>query len=148
MATVKRFEELEVRQDARQLVQAIYLASRQRAVYRDSGLREQIRRASISILSNIAEGFERGTKRDFVHFLNIAKASSGEVRAQLYAALDQHYLSQQEFLAIRESLLTLSRKLASFIGYLERNAGAGRTNRSTRRAVFEPATCNLQPAAL
>jgi four helix bundle protein len=146
MATVKRFEELGVWQDSRQLVQAVYSASKQHPFYRDCGLREQIRRAATSTRSNIAEGFERGTRREFLQFLNISKASNGEVRSQAYVALDQGYLSETEFNSLRDSATALSRRLASFIRYLEICSDTSRVRKSGSRAPGKPATCNLQPA--
>ena len=73
MATAQQFEDLNVWQDARQVVNAIYAASKARAFNQDFGLRDQIRRAAVSTMSNIAEGFERGTRKEFVQYLNIAK---------------------------------------------------------------------------
>ena len=132
MATVKQFEDLDVWQDARRLACAIYSASKRSAFYRDSGLREQIRRAAASTLSNIAEGFERGSRREFVQFLNIAKGSIGEVRAQLYVALDQDYVTREEFSALRDSAVSLSRRLASFIRYLQNYASNSRVRKAER----------------
>jgi four helix bundle protein len=83
------FEELHVCQRARELTNAVYALTRGPLFSRDSGLVDQIRRASVSIMSNIAEGFERGTTTEFVQHLYVAKGSSGEVRAQLQIALDQ-----------------------------------------------------------
>jgi four helix bundle protein len=120
MATAQQFEDLSVWQDARELTKAIYAASKQRAFGRDFGLREQIRRAAVSAMSNIAEGFERGSRKEFVQFLNIAKGSAGEVRAQLYVALDQEYVSEKEFATLREAATVLSRRIATFIRYLEK----------------------------
>jgi four helix bundle protein len=146
MATVKRFEELGVWQDSRQLVRAIYSLSKRRSFYQDCGLREQIRRAASSTMSNIAEGFERGTRKEFLQFLNISKGSNGEVRSQAYVALDQGYLSQTEFESLRDSATALSRRLASFIRYLEGCSGTSRVRKPGSRIPEEPATCNLQPA--
>ncbi len=120
MATAKRFEDLRIWQAARQLVKEVYSATKQRAFRRDFALRDQITRAATSTMSNVAEGFERGSRKEFVQFLNIAKGSSGEVRSQLYVALDQEYLDNQKFEALRELALSLSRQIASFIRYLER----------------------------
>lgn len=119
MATAKQFEDLGVWQDARALVKTIHAASKRRAFYRDLGLREQIRRAASSAMSNIAEGFERGSRKEFIQFLNIAKGSTGEVRSQLYIALDQEYLTENEFTLLRDSAMSLSRRIAKFIRYLE-----------------------------
>jgi four helix bundle protein len=119
MATAKQFGDLGVWQDARALVKTIYAASKQLRFYRDIGLREQIRRAATSAMSNIAEGFERGSHKEFIQFLNISKGSTGEVRSQLYIALDQEYLTEKEFTVLRESAASLSPRLAKFIRYLE-----------------------------
>ena len=120
MATAERFEDLKVWQAARLLVKEIYAATKQRDFRRDFALRDQITRASTSTMSNIAEGFERGNRKEFVQFLNIAKGSSGEVRSQLYVVLDQEYLDAQAFEKLCDSTVSLSRQLASFIRYLER----------------------------
>ncbi|NOS69529.1 MAG: four helix bundle protein [Verrucomicrobia bacterium] len=120
MATAQQFEDLHVWQDARALVKDIYTVSKQRAFYRDFGLRDQIRRAATSTMSNIAEGFERGYRKEFIQFLSIAKGSTGEVRSQLYVALDQEYVTEKEFTALRDAALSLSRRIAKFISYLEK----------------------------
>jgi len=146
MATVKQFEDLHIWQDARQLVSAIYAASKARAFGQDFGLRDQIRRAAVSTMSNIAEGFERGTRKEFLQFLNIAKGSNGEVRSQLHVALDQTYLGESEFSALRESCITLSKKLSAFIRYLEGYAANSRVKKPARAAAnLQLATSNLQP---
>jgi four helix bundle protein len=88
MATAQQFEDLHVWQDARNLVNQVYQATNLRGFSRDRDLRGQIRRAAVSTMSNIAEGFERGSKREFIQFLTVAKGSNGEVRSQLYVALD------------------------------------------------------------
>jgi four helix bundle protein len=129
MATAQQFEDLRVWQEARELNRAVYAASKQRAFYRDIGLREQIRRAAVSVMSNIAEGFERGSRREFVQFLNVAKGSNGEVRSQLYVALDQEYLTAKGFATLREAASLLSRRIAAFIRYLENHP----SNRRVRR---------------
>ena len=147
MATVKNFEDLHVWQDARQMVSAVYEVSKTRAFNQDFGLRDQIRRAAVSTISNIAEGFERGTRKEFVQFLNIAKGSNGEVRSQLCVALDQKYLSEVEFDSLRESSVALSKKLSAFICYLEGYAANSRVKKPVRAAANQqPATINLQPA--
>jgi four helix bundle protein len=146
MATVQQFEDLHVWQDARQLVAAIYAASKVRAFNQDFGLRDQIRRAAVSTMSNIAEGFERGTRKEFVQFLNIAKASNGEVRSQLHVALDQKYLGENEFAVLRDSAVTLSKKLSAFIRYLESYAANSRMKKPARSAAnLQRSTSNLQP---
>ncbi len=96
-ARAERFEDLIAWQKARALTKAICQVNRQETFAKDYGLAGQIQRAAVSIMSNIAEGFERGNEGDFHRFLNIAKASCGEVRSQLYVALDIGYLNQAEF---------------------------------------------------
>src|SRR5271169_7252114 len=105
MATVRQFEDLNVWQDARQLVVAVYSVSKVRAFNQDFGLRDQIRRAAVSTMSNIAEGFERGSRKEFIQFLNIAKGSNGEARSQLFVALDQGYVDAGQFAQLRESAM-------------------------------------------
>jgi four helix bundle protein len=119
MASAKQFEDLGVWQDARQLVRDVYAVVKQRAFWRDFSLRDQITRAATSTMSNIAEGFERGTRKEFIQFLNVAKGSNGEVRSQMYVALDQGYVDEKTFNALKESALALSRRLAKFIRYLQ-----------------------------
>jgi four helix bundle protein len=145
MATARQFEDLAVWQEARQLVDVIYTASRQRAFSQDFGLRDQIRRAAVSTMSNIAEGFERGTRKEFVQFLNIAKGSNGEVRSQLYVASAQKYISEKEFSALSEATVLLSRKLAAFIRYLEGCTGNSRVRKPASRqsADLQLSTSNL-----
>jgi four helix bundle protein len=93
----KRFEDIESWKMARELTKGIYTVTNKSPFDKDWGLKDQIRRASISIISNIAEGFERNSKSAFMNYLSIAKASAGEVRAQLYAAVDQEYINEEEF---------------------------------------------------
>lgn len=90
------FEELHIYQRARELTNTIYSLTRKDAFARDRGLVDQIRRAAVSIMSNIAEGFERGGANEFIQFLYIAKGSCGEVRAQLRIACDQGYIQSGE----------------------------------------------------
>src|SRR6266478_7364132 len=89
---VKNFEDFEIWKDARALTREIYQLTRDSKFSKDFALRDQIRRAAVSIMSNIAEGFERGGNQEFVQFLYVAKASCGEVRSQLYVAVDQGYI--------------------------------------------------------
>jgi four helix bundle protein len=131
MATAQQFEDLHVWQDTRVLVKDVYAVSKQRDFYRDIGLREQIRRAATSAMSNIAEGFERGTRKEFIQFLNIAKGSTGEARSQLYVALDQGYVTEARFEEFKAEAIALSRRIASFISYL------GKYPSNTRVRKFE-----------
>jgi len=121
MAKIERFEDLISWQKARELNRLIYKASNNGAFAKDFGLRDQLRRASVSVMSNIAEGFERGGDKEFIQFLSTAKGSSGEVRAQLYAALDQAYLTSAEFKELSERSVEVSRLISGFMTYLRRS---------------------------
>jgi len=114
MPTIERFEEIEAWKKARELTNKIYNISSQGAFLKDYGLREQIRRACISIMSNIAEGFEIGGTGEFLQFLGIAKGSTGEVRTHLYIGFDQGYISEEKF----NELYNLSAEIGSMIGRL------------------------------
>ncbi len=109
MSTVNRFEDLKAWQLARELTKDVYLLSGTGKFARDFSLRDQIRRAAVSIMSNIAEGFERDGNKEFLQFLSQAKGSCGEVRAQLYVALDQTYIDSTAFAAASTATLELSR---------------------------------------
>lgn len=102
-------------QKSREMARLIYRLSGM-SKWKDRSLTDQIRRAAVSVLSNIAEGFERGTKEEFVYFLYVARGSCGEVRAQLYVALDQGYVSREEFDKVYDLADFTSRLLAKFIG--------------------------------
>ena len=109
MAAIEKFEDIESWRLGRQVVNQIYDISSKGGFSKDFALCNQIRRAAISIISNIAEGFERGGNKEFANFLAIAKGSCGEVRSQLYVALDQAYISQSEFDVILAKLQETSR---------------------------------------
>jgi four helix bundle protein len=126
MTTAKRFEELEVWQRAKELTNLIYRLSSSGAFARDFGLRDQMRRASVSIMSNIAEGFESQTQVLFIQYLSRAKGSSGELRAQLYIAQEQEYITINDFQSAFSLAELCSKQLASFIRYLESQPNARR----------------------
>lgn len=121
MAGIARFEEIEAWKTARQLANLIYRLSEQGSFAKDYGLKDQIRRASVSIMSNIAEGFESRTDTQFINFLGMAKASAGEARAQLYVALDQKYIAEEQFKDAYSMAEACARQIAKFIAYLESN---------------------------
>ncbi|MBS1794052.1 MAG: four helix bundle protein [Acidobacteria bacterium] len=121
MATIERFEDLEAWKIARELTKEVYRVSKNDSFFRDYGLRDQICRASVSVMSNIAEGFERDGNKEFVNFLSIAKGSSGEVRSQLYVALDQDYISENEFNLIYNKAAQNSRLISGLIKYLNQS---------------------------
>jgi four helix bundle protein len=119
MATIEKFEDMEVWQSARSLVPKIYALCKEEGFARDFGLRDQIQRAAVSIMSNIAEGYEHGTNKELTRFLFIAKASAGEVRSQLYVALDLGYIKKETFEKLNSDLLSISRQISGFIKYLK-----------------------------
>jgi four helix bundle protein len=108
MATIKRFEDIEAWKKACELTRDVYRHSKVGPFSKDFGLRDQMRRAAVSVMSNIAEGFERGGNKEFLQFLAIAKGSVGEVESQIYVALDQVYIDEDEFASLKR--LTRSTK--------------------------------------
>ncbi len=135
MAAISKFEELHAWQAARHLCNSVYSCSRQSGFRVDFPLRDQIRRAAISVMSNIAEGFERGVRAEFCRFLTIAIASLGELETQLYIAADQSYITSAEL----QSLYALSETTRRLIGGLRRHVAARQIAASpTRRR--SPAT--------
>ncbi|MBT3256426.1 MAG: four helix bundle protein [Deltaproteobacteria bacterium] len=121
MGTFKAFEEIEAWKKARELTRQIYDVSNLRPFSKDFGLRDQIRRAAVSIMSNIAEGFERGGTKEFSQFLSVAKGSCGEVRCQLYVARDQGYLQDEAFEHLFSLTTETSRMLAGLMNYLRKS---------------------------
>ena len=119
MAKAQKFEDLIVWQEARLLRKEVSQATKAHGFCRDFKMRDQIRGAALSAMDNIAEGFERGTNKEFVQFLVISKGSAGEVRSALYAALDEEYLSGAEFERLRERALSVSRRCSRLISYLQ-----------------------------
>ena len=120
MAKLNSFEDIIAWQKARELNNVIYTLTNSNQLFNsDYGLRDQMRRASISITSNIAEGFERETTKEFIRFLYIAKASAGEFRSQLYLAFDLSYISNEEFKNITIQINEISKLLSGFIKYLK-----------------------------
>jgi four helix bundle protein len=119
MPTILRFEEIEAWRTARELTKMIYTLSDEGKFSRDFGLKDQIRRASVSVMSNISEGFESQTQAQFIRYLGLAKASAGEVRSQLYVSQDLGYISEEQFAEIFAIAEKASRQIARFISYLE-----------------------------
>lgn len=122
MATIQRFEDLICWQKSRLLVREIYKALKD---CKDFGFKDQIQRAAISVLSNIAEGFERGTQAELLNYLYIAKGSAGEVRAQLYAALDIGYLNIAMFKYLNGLAIDCSRLIQSFATKVKQGSRSG-----------------------
>jgi len=126
MARIERFEDIESWKKARTIVREVYRLSSRGNFARDFALRDQIRRAAVSIMSNIAEGFERDGNKEFINFLSIAKASCGEARSQLYVAPDQNYISHEEFDVAVTSLVETGRMINGLINYLRHSDRRGR----------------------
>ena len=120
MANPRRFEDLIAWQKARLLTKEIYLVTRDGDFSRDFGLRDQIQRAAVSIISNISEGFERDSTTEYLRFLGIAKASCGEVRCQLYVALDIGYLDEPKFEQLKQQTIEVSRIITGLRKSLQR----------------------------
>jgi four helix bundle protein len=111
---IKNFEDLEIWKESRRLTRHVYDLSREPKFSKDFSLRDQMRSAVVSIMSNIAEGFERGGNQEFIQHLYIAKGSCGEVRSQLYVALDQKYVEENQL----EGLLIIVKRLSVMIKHL------------------------------
>lgn len=119
MAKINSFEEIISWQKARELNREFYMITNENVLFsRDFGLRDQMRRSSISISSNIAEGFERETTKEFIRFLYIAKASAGEFKSQLYLALDINYLTNDSFELLVSKITDISKLISGLIKYL------------------------------
>lgn len=130
MATMNSFEELAVWQKAQEFTKLIYDVTSEGRWSKDYGLCDQIRRASVSVMLNIAEGFERTGENEFGRFLSMAKGSAGEVRSQLYVALDVRYLDEASFQGLRTQIVEVSRMISGLSAYL-----ADRKRRSSTSKV-------------
>lgn len=151
MATLQRFEELKAWQKARLVSKEVYLITSQGPFAKDFDLKGQIRRASGSAMDNIAEGFERGGKGEFIQFLGMAKGSAGEVRSQLYRALDQAYITQATFDSLYAQAEEVSRMITNLIAYLNRSTYKGNkyiVSEDLPDYNLELQTTNLKPEGL
>jgi four helix bundle protein len=117
MAFAESFEDLQVWQRARTLTNSIYDEMQK---CKDYAFRDQIQRAATSVMNNIAEGFERRTKKDFAHFLDLAKGSAGEVRSMLYLGEDRNYLTTSSAEALRGTYNDLSKSIGALASRLRR----------------------------
>ncbi|PIR41757.1 MAG: four helix bundle protein [Candidatus Yanofskybacteria bacterium CG10_big_fil_rev_8_21_14_0_10_37_15] len=141
MATIEKFEDLICWQKARLLTREVYKICRDLniSIFKrlnipvDYGFCDQIQRASVSVMSNIAEGFERGTKQEFLNYLYIAKGSAGEVRAQLYVAIDIGYLNSETFKYLNGISVECSRLISSFISKVKTSEFRGLQHRKEYR---------------
>jgi len=125
MGTFKTFEDIEAWQKARELVNKISQITESGLFSKDFGLRDQIRRASVSVMANIAEGFERDGRKEFIQFLSMAKGSIGEVRSHLYVALDREYIDSSTFHELHAKAKDVARRIAGLMAYLSRSAVSG-----------------------
>ena len=125
MATFKKFEEIECWKKARELTRRVYEVSGKGNFAKDFGLKDQIRRAAVSIMSNIAEGHDRSGTGEFVQFLANAKGSAAEVRCQLYVALDQGYINDNDFHELTNLATDTGRMIAGLMTYLRGSAYKG-----------------------
>ena len=125
MATVKRFEDLEIWIEARRLSKEIITISKSSELKTDFRLRDQVKSAAGSVMDNIAEGFERNGNREFIQFLSIAKASAGETRSQIYRIYDNNYIEEDKMQELVTEYEKLSIKIHNFINYLNKNEFRG-----------------------
>lgn len=125
MATITRFEDLEILKESRRLSYIIFTFSSNQWFSKDFRFREQIKAAAGSVMDNIAEGFERSSRLEFINFLSISKGFGGEVKSQLYRAKDQVYISEEEFLEPYNAYDKLAYNIAGFINYLNQSEVKG-----------------------
>jgi four helix bundle protein len=138
VTTFRSFEEIEAWQKARELTREIYMVSDTGPFSKDFGLRDQIRRASVSIMSNVAEGFERSGIGEFGQFLAMAKGSAGEVRSQLYVALDRRYITQKTFDRLFALANETGRMIGGLLNYLRKSRIKGKKSKlATRNSQLE-----------
>src|SRR3990172_6629504 len=139
MAKIERFEDIVAWQKAREMVKEVYRVSSDGRFTKDYGLRDQLRRAAVSVMLNIAEGFARKTSREFVQFLVVAHGSVAEVQSALYVALDQSYISQAQFESLYKRADEASKLIMGFSNYL-RKIAPNFTNSPNSRNSETPGT--------
>ena len=120
MGKIERFEDIQAWQKARELNREIYEITKDAHFSKDFSLRDQIRRASVSIMANIAEGFGRRSKKELSNFLNMAHGSAAEVQCHLYIYLDQNYINQEDFQILFEKGEEVSKMIQGFMNYLSK----------------------------
>lgn len=125
MGRINKFEDIDAWQKARVLTRRIYVMTDDGAFAKDYSLRDQIRRAAVSIMSNVAEGFDRGGAREYLRFLFIARGSVAEVQSHLYVALDAKYIIQEQFEELYDLAGDTGRVIGGVIRYLKRFDEAG-----------------------
>lgn len=117
---IEKFEDIKAWQISRELVREIYRITNRDKFAKDFGLKDQVRRAAVSIMSNISEGFERGSDKEFNQFLNYSRGSAAEVKSQLYIALDLEYIDENEFRNLYTKCTDISKIIMGFISYLKK----------------------------
>ena len=125
MATVKNFEDLEVWKKSRDFSKKIFMLSSEGSFSKDFSLRDQINRATGSVMDNIAEGFERGGRKEFIQFLSFSKGSAGEVRTQLYRALDRKHIEAENFEILLNEITEISKMITGLMAYLQKSEVIG-----------------------
>jgi four helix bundle protein len=136
MSTIREFEQIDAWAKSRLTVKQVYEITRTKLFCADYSLKDQIKRAAVSIMSNIAEGFERDNNKEFIYFLSISKGSCGEVRSLAYVALDQNYIDIKLFEELSKSLRELAKLINGLINYLKSSEIRGRR--------YKPETRNLK----
>jgi four helix bundle protein len=126
MSKIEKFEDIVAWQKARELTKSVYGQTEGSQFAKDFGLKDQIQRASVSIMSNVAEGFDRGGDKEFIQFLSMSKGSCGEVKSHLYVALDQQYVTPAEFTNLYNTADEVGRLLSGFMAYLRQSDLKGR----------------------
>ena len=126
MGKIQKFEDIVAWQKARELTRKVYAHSKTGVFAKDFGLRDQIQRASVSIMGNVAEGYDRGGDKEFIQFLSVSKGSCGEVKSHLYVALDQQYINSPQFNQLYNSADEVGRLLGGFMAYLKQSDLRGR----------------------
>lgn len=135
MSKIAKFEDIVAWQKARELTREIYGCSKVGRFARDFGLRDQIQRASVSTMANIAEGFDRGGDKEFIQFLSTSKGSCGEVRSHLYVALDQDYVTQKQLQLLYDQADEVGRLIGGFMSYLQQSDLRGRKYKWTGKCL-------------
>jgi len=119
MAAIKKFEDIKVWQKARAICQQVFKITSSKEFQEDYRFIHQIRSSSGSIMDNIAEGFERGGRKEYIQFLGYAKGSSGELRSQIIRAFDQNYIDKKTFEAMNQESLEIGKMIMGFFSYLK-----------------------------
>jgi len=140
MATIKRFEDLEIWQLARDVENKIYEETQKGKLAKDYKLRDQMNNAAGSIMDNIAEGFGRSSRLEFIQFLSISNGSANELESQLYRCADRKYFDKQKFEELYGLIDTLCRKIFAFMNYLNKSSVKGQ-----KFANRQPLTPNPKP---